>query len=83
MSSEWARSLSVSTKPERELSAYTILETPLWRQMVSVMHEWLAGLGGLRNEHAKGPLRYGPLGSDRIGCSDRWCFERVVLGGVK
>ena len=40
-------------KPERELSAYTILETPLWRQIVSVMHERRAGLGGLRNEHAE------------------------------
>ena len=47
------------------------------------MHERRAGLGGLRNEHARGPLRYGPSGNERIGCSDRWCSEGVVLGGVK
>ena len=47
------------------------------------MHERRAGLGGLRNEYAKGPLRYEPLGSERTGCSDRWYSEGVVLGGVK
>ena len=47
------------------------------------MHGRRAGLGGLRNEHARGPLRYGPSGNERIGCSDRWCSEGVVLGGVK
>ena len=47
---------------------------------MSVMHERRAGLGGLRNEHAIGPLRYGPSGSDRIGCSDSWYSEGVVLG---
>ena len=50
---------------------------------MSVMHEWRAGLGGLRNEYARGPLRYGPSGSERTGCSDRWCSKGVVLGGVK
>ena len=50
---------------------------------MSVMHERRAGLGGLRNEYARGPLRYGPSGSERTGCSDRWCSEGVVLGGVK
>ena len=34
------------------------------------MHERRAGLGGLRNEYARGPLRYGPSGSERTGCSD-------------
>ena len=47
------------------------------------MHGQRAGLGGLRNEYARGPLRYGPPGSERTGCSDRWCSEGVVLGGVK
>ena len=28
------------------------------------MHERRAGLGGLRNEYARGPLRYGPSGSE-------------------
>ena len=31
---------------------------------MSVMHERRAGLGGLRNEYARGPLRYGPSGSE-------------------
>ena len=44
------------------------------------MHGRRAGLGGLRNEHARGPLRYRPSGSERTGCSDRWCSEGVVLG---
>ena len=43
------------------------------------MHERRAGLGGLRNEYARGPLRYGPSGSERTGCSDRWCSEGIVL----
>ena len=47
------------------------------------MHERLAGLGGLRNEYSRGPLRYEPSGSKRTGCSDRWCSEGVVLRGVK
>ena len=47
------------------------------------MHERRTGLGGLRNEYARGPLRYEPSGTERIGCSDRWCSEGVVLGGVK
>ena len=50
---------------------------------MSVRHERRAGLGGLRNDHARGPLRYGTSGSERTGCSDRWCSEGVVLGGVK
>ena len=44
------------------------------------MHERCAGLGGLRNEHAKGPLRYGPSGSERTGCSDIWCSRGIALG---
>ena len=47
------------------------------------MHERRAGLGGLHNEYARGPLRYGPLGGERTGCSDKWCSEGDVLGGVK
>ena len=58
-------------------------ETPLWRQVVSAMHESRAGLGGLRNESARGTLRYGPSGSERTDCSDRWCSEGNVLEGVK
>ena len=50
---------------------------------MSVMHERRAGLGGLRNEHARGLLRYRPSGNERTGFSDRWCSEGVVLGGVK
>ena len=50
---------------------------------MSVIHGQRAGLGGLRNEHARGPLRYEPSGSERTGCLDRWCVEGVVLGGVK
>ena len=44
---------------------------------------WRAGLGRLRNEYARGPLRYGPSCSERTGCSDGWCSEGVVLGEVK
>ena len=44
------------------------------------MHERRAGLGGLRNENARGLLSYGPSGSERSGCSDRWCSKGVVLG---
>ena len=58
-------------------------ETPLWRQVVSVMRERRAGLGGLRNEHARGPLRYGLSGIEKTDCSDRWCFEGIVLEGFK
>ena len=47
------------------------------------MHGQSAGLGGLRNEYARGPLRYRPSGSERTSCSNRWCSEGVVLGGVK
>ena len=47
---------------------------------MSVMHERRKGLGGLRNEHARGPLRYGPSGNERTGCSDRWCSGGIVLG---
>ena len=47
------------------------------------MHERRAGLSGLRNEHARGPLSYGPSGRERTGCLDIWCSEGVVLGGVK
>ena len=43
------------------------------------MHERRVGLGGLRNEHARGPLRYGPSGSERTSCSNIWCSEGVVL----
>ena len=42
------------------------------------MHERRAGLGGLRNEYARGPLRYGPSGSERTGCSNRWCSGGIV-----
>ena len=44
------------------------------------MHGQRAGLGGLRNEYARGPLRYRPSGSERTGCSDRWCSGGIVLG---
>ena len=47
---------------------------------MSVMHGQCAGLGGLRNEDARGPLRYGPSGSERTGCSDIWCSGGIVLG---
>ena len=50
---------------------------------MSVMHERCAGLGGLRNEHARGPMREGPSGSESSDCSDIWCSEWVVLEGVK
>ena len=45
------------------------------------MHEWRVGLGGLPNEHARGPMRYGPSSSERTGCSDRWCSERGCTWG--
>ena len=44
------------------------------------MHGRRAGLGGLRNEYARGPLRYGPSGNVRTGCSDIWCSGGIVLG---
>ena len=44
------------------------------------MHGHRAGLGRLRNEYARGPLRYGPSGSERTGCSDRWCSGGILLG---
>ena len=44
------------------------------------MHGQSAGLGGLRNEYARGPLRYGPSGSERTGCSNSWCSEGIALG---
>ena len=44
------------------------------------MHGQRAGLGGLRNEYARGPLRYGLSGSERTGFSDRWCSRGIVLG---
>ena len=47
---------------------------------MSVMHERRAGLGGLHNEHARGPLRYGPLGNERTGCSNSWCSGGIALG---
>ena len=47
---------------------------------MSVIHGQRAGLGGLRNEHARGPLRYGPSGSERTGFSNRWCSGGIVLG---
>ena len=28
----------------------------------------------------RGPLRYGPSGSKRTGCSDIWCSGGIVLG---
>ena len=43
------------------------------------MHGQRAGLGGLRNEHARGPLRYGPSGSKRTGCLNSWCSGGIVL----
>ena len=47
---------------------------------MSVMHGQRAGLGGLRNEYARGPLRYGPSGSERAGCSHSWCSGGIALG---
>ena len=47
---------------------------------MSVMHGQHAGLGGLRNEYARGPLRYGPSGSERTGCSNNWCSGGMALG---
>ena len=47
---------------------------------MSVIHERRAGLGGLRNEYAREPLRYGPSGSERTGCSNSWCSEEIALG---
>ena len=44
------------------------------------MHGQRAGLVGLHNEYARGPLRYGPSGNERTGCSDRWCSGGIVLG---
>ena len=44
------------------------------------MHGQRAGLGGLRNEYARGPLRYGPSDNERIGCSNSWCFGGIALG---
>ena len=44
------------------------------------MHERRAGLGGLRNQDARGPLRYGLSGNERTGCSNNWCSEGIVLG---
>ena len=50
------------------------------------MHERRAGLGGLRNEYARGPMREGPSGSSELvyssdsWSSNRWCSEGVVLG---
>ena len=44
------------------------------------MHGHRAGLGGLRNEYAREPLRYGPSGSERTGCSNRWCSGGILLG---
>ena len=47
------------------------------------MHERRAGLGGLRNEHAKGPLRYGPSGMREQVAHTDGVPNGVVLGGVK
>ena len=47
---------------------------------MSVMHDRRAGLGGLRNEYARGSLRYGPLGSERTSCSNSWCSGGIALG---
>ena len=44
------------------------------------MHGQRADLGGLRNEYARGPLRYRPSGSERAGCSHSWCSGGIVLG---
>ena len=44
------------------------------------MHERLAGLGGLHNEHARGPLRYGLSSNERTGCSNSWCSGGIALG---
>ena len=44
------------------------------------MHGRRAGLGGLRNEYARGLLRYGPSGSERTGCSNSLCSGGIVLG---
>ena len=53
------------------------------------MHERRAGLGGLRNEHARGPLRYGPSGSERTGFRQMvfrrgcaWGSQVVDLRGI-
>ena len=44
------------------------------------MHERRAGFGGLRNEYARGLLRYEPSGSERTGCSNSWCSGGIALG---
>ena len=44
------------------------------------MHGQRAGLGGLRNEYARGPLRYGPSGNERTCCLNSWCSGGIVLG---
>ena len=47
------------------------------------MHERRAGLGGLRNEYARGPLRYEPSGMrEQVAQTDGVPYG-VVLGGVK
>ena len=28
----------------------------------------------------RGPLRYGPSGNERTGCSNSWCSRGIVLG---
>ena len=50
---------------------------------MSVLHERRAGLGGLHNEHARGPLRYGPLGMREQVAQTDGVSNGVVLGGVK
>ena len=47
---------------------------------MSVLHERRASLGGLRNEHARGPLRYGPSGM-REQVAQRWCSEWCCTWG--
>ena len=44
------------------------------------MQERRAGLDGLRNEYARGPLRYRPSGSERTGCLNSWCSGGIALG---
>ena len=44
------------------------------------MHRRRAGLEGLRMSMLRVPLRYRPLDSAGIGCSNNWCSEGVVLG---
>ena len=43
-------------------------------------HGILRSLVGYAMSMLRGPLRYGPSGSERTGCSDRWCSGGITLG---